>query len=168
MRKRWLVAAVMLVTVAARADGPPRFPQPTLDQLSADQKEAAAEVLKQSSAGLGGPYGMLLTIFVLWTVNVERCRSVRGADPYCVSVCSWWSCAQRRIGSCGCWRSWASGMRRASCSFSWAARRSATTCSGSYLGCVSRASGMFSILAVSCLAHDHVSLRKCMLSKESE
>jgi 4-carboxymuconolactone decarboxylase len=61
MRKRWAVAAAVLLAGAAHADGPPRFPQPTMDQLNPDQKAAAGEVLKQSSAGLGGPYGMLLT-----------------------------------------------------------------------------------------------------------
>jgi 4-carboxymuconolactone decarboxylase len=31
-----------------------------MEQLSAEQQAIAAEVLKQSSAGLGGPYGMLI------------------------------------------------------------------------------------------------------------
>jgi 4-carboxymuconolactone decarboxylase len=44
----------------ARAEDGPRFPQPTMEQLSAEQQAVAAEVLKQSSAGLGGPYGMLI------------------------------------------------------------------------------------------------------------
>ena len=44
---------------AARAEEP-RFPQRTMEQLTPEQKEVAAEVLKQSSAGLGGPYAMLL------------------------------------------------------------------------------------------------------------
>lgn len=38
----------------------PRFSKPTMEQLSETQKAVAQEVLKQSSAGLGGPYGMLL------------------------------------------------------------------------------------------------------------
>jgi 4-carboxymuconolactone decarboxylase len=38
----------------------PRFPKPTMEQLDDAQKAVAQEVLKQSSAGLGGPYGMLL------------------------------------------------------------------------------------------------------------
>ena len=59
--KPWIVAVMLIGPFAARADGPPRFPQPTMEQLSPDQKAAAQEVLKQSSAGLGGPYGMLLT-----------------------------------------------------------------------------------------------------------
>jgi 4-carboxymuconolactone decarboxylase len=45
---------------AARADDGPRFPQPTMEQLNPEQQAVAAEVLKQSSAGLGGPYGMLI------------------------------------------------------------------------------------------------------------
>jgi 4-carboxymuconolactone decarboxylase len=44
----------------ARAEDGPRFPQPTMEQLTAEQQAVAAEVLKQSSAGLGGPYGMLI------------------------------------------------------------------------------------------------------------
>jgi 4-carboxymuconolactone decarboxylase len=44
---------------ASAQDGP-RFAQPTMEQLSPEQQAAAAEVLKQSSAGLGGPYGMLI------------------------------------------------------------------------------------------------------------
>jgi 4-carboxymuconolactone decarboxylase len=46
---------------AARAeDGPPRFPKISMEQLNPEQQAVAAEVLKQSSAGLGGPYGMLI------------------------------------------------------------------------------------------------------------
>ncbi len=41
-------------------DGPARFPKPTMEQLSPEQQAVAGEVLKQSSAGLGGPYGMLI------------------------------------------------------------------------------------------------------------
>src|ERR1700738_4904022 len=44
----------------AHAEDGPRFPQPTMEQLTAEQQAVAAEVLKQSSAGLGGPYGMLI------------------------------------------------------------------------------------------------------------
>ena len=61
MRKRWAVALLALSAGGAQADVSPRYPQPAMDQLTPDQKEAAGEVLKQSSAGLGGPYGMLLT-----------------------------------------------------------------------------------------------------------
>jgi 4-carboxymuconolactone decarboxylase len=54
--------ALLLLTgpAGARADDGPRFPQPTMEQLSPEQQAVAAEVLKQSSAGLGGPYGMLI------------------------------------------------------------------------------------------------------------
>lgn len=44
----------------AHAEDGPRFPQPAMEQLSAEQQAVAGEVLKQSSAGLGGPYGMLI------------------------------------------------------------------------------------------------------------
>jgi 4-carboxymuconolactone decarboxylase len=45
---------------AASAEDGPRFPQPAMEQLNAEQQAVATEVLKQSSAGLGGPYGMLI------------------------------------------------------------------------------------------------------------
>jgi 4-carboxymuconolactone decarboxylase len=56
------VAAVLSQSASssARADEPPRFPQRTMEELTPEQKAVAAEVLKQSSAGLGGPYAMLL------------------------------------------------------------------------------------------------------------
>ena len=41
-------------------DASPRFPKITMEQLNPEQQAVAAEVLKQSSAGLGGPYGMLI------------------------------------------------------------------------------------------------------------
>jgi 4-carboxymuconolactone decarboxylase len=44
----------------AQAEDAPRFPKPTMEQLTPEQQAVAAEVLKQSSAGLGGPYGMLI------------------------------------------------------------------------------------------------------------
>jgi 4-carboxymuconolactone decarboxylase len=54
-------ALLLLAGLAgARAEDGPRFPQPTMEQLSSEQQAVAAEVLKQSSAGLGGPYGMLI------------------------------------------------------------------------------------------------------------
>jgi 4-carboxymuconolactone decarboxylase len=54
--------AMLLLTgfSGARAQEAPRFPQPTMEQLNPEQQAVAAEVLKQSSAGLGGPYGMLI------------------------------------------------------------------------------------------------------------
>jgi 4-carboxymuconolactone decarboxylase len=53
-------ALLLLMGLAARAEDGPRFPQPTMEQLSPEQQAVAADVLKQSSAGLGGPYGMLI------------------------------------------------------------------------------------------------------------
>ena len=44
----------------AHADDGPRFPTRTMEQLSPEQKAVAEGVLKQSSAGLGGPYAMLI------------------------------------------------------------------------------------------------------------
>src|SRR5579862_5919559 len=65
--KRRITAAIgsallLLVGLApARAeDGPQRFPKVTMEQLNPEQQAVASEVLKQSSAGLGGPYGMLI------------------------------------------------------------------------------------------------------------
>jgi 4-carboxymuconolactone decarboxylase len=54
--------AILLLTgfSGARAEDAPRFPQPAIEQLNPEQQAVAAEVLKQSSAGLGGPYGMLI------------------------------------------------------------------------------------------------------------
>jgi 4-carboxymuconolactone decarboxylase len=53
-------ALLLLGVAAAQAQDGPRFPQPTMEQLNPEQQTVAAEVLKQSSAGLGGPYGMLI------------------------------------------------------------------------------------------------------------
>jgi 4-carboxymuconolactone decarboxylase len=57
-----LGGVILLLTGLApgRAQDGPRFPQPTMEQLNPEQQAVAAEVLKQSSAGLGGPYGMLI------------------------------------------------------------------------------------------------------------
>jgi 4-carboxymuconolactone decarboxylase len=54
--------ALLLLTgfSGACAEDGPRFAQPTMEQLNVEQQAVAAEVLKQSSAGLGGPYGMLI------------------------------------------------------------------------------------------------------------
>jgi 4-carboxymuconolactone decarboxylase len=67
MRKKCGVAimvggAMLLLTGfwEARAQDGPRFAQPSMEQLNPEQQAVAAEVLKQSSAGLGGPYGMLI------------------------------------------------------------------------------------------------------------
>ena len=54
-------ALLLAGPAASRAeDGPPRFPKITMEQLDAEQQAVASEALKQSSAGLGGPYGMLI------------------------------------------------------------------------------------------------------------
>jgi 4-carboxymuconolactone decarboxylase len=53
-------AVLLLGLTAARAEDAPRFSQPAMEQLNPEQQAVAAEVLKQSSAGLGGPYGMLI------------------------------------------------------------------------------------------------------------
>jgi len=56
-------ACAMLSQMAplpACADDGARFPTRTMDQLSPEQKAVAEGVLKQSSAGLGGPYAMLI------------------------------------------------------------------------------------------------------------
>jgi 4-carboxymuconolactone decarboxylase len=53
-------AILLLGLTAARAQDAPRFPQPSVEQLNPEQQAVAAEVMKQSSAGLGGPYGMLI------------------------------------------------------------------------------------------------------------
>src|SRR5580658_3282285 len=65
--KRRIIAAIggaLLLSIGsapARAeDAPPRFPKITMEHLNPEQQAVAAEVLKQSSAGLGGPYGMLI------------------------------------------------------------------------------------------------------------
>jgi 4-carboxymuconolactone decarboxylase len=58
-----MVGGAMLLLTGfwgARAEDGARFAQPTMEQLSPEQQAVAAEVLKQSSAGLGGPYGMLI------------------------------------------------------------------------------------------------------------
>lgn len=54
------IGAILLLSGQAQAQDGPRFPQPTMEQLNPEQQAVAAEVLKQSSAGLGGPYGMLI------------------------------------------------------------------------------------------------------------
>jgi 4-carboxymuconolactone decarboxylase len=66
MTKKSSIAAViggailLMAQATARAEDGPRFPQPAMEQLNREQQAVAAEVLKQSSAGLGGPYGMLI------------------------------------------------------------------------------------------------------------
>jgi 4-carboxymuconolactone decarboxylase len=72
MRKGLLVRAVGAVILLGAVDfaacaqeAPPRFSQQSMDQLNDVQKRVAERVLKVSSAGLGGPYAMLLRSPVL-------------------------------------------------------------------------------------------------------
>ena len=47
--------------VAAQSEAkPPRFAELTMEQLNEQQKALALEMLKISSAGLGGPFSVLL------------------------------------------------------------------------------------------------------------
>lgn len=56
-----LAAAALFSATHARADDEgPRFARPAMEELNDTQKAVAQEVLKQSSSGLGGPYGMLI------------------------------------------------------------------------------------------------------------
>src|ERR1700759_1600476 len=52
--------ALSIGLAPAYAQDGARFPKPAMEQLNGEQQAVAAEVLKQSSAGLGGPYGMLI------------------------------------------------------------------------------------------------------------
>jgi 4-carboxymuconolactone decarboxylase len=61
--RRVVVAALAVTVVAATApaaDREPRFSQLNPDHLTEAQKPVAERILKVSSAGLGGPYSMLL------------------------------------------------------------------------------------------------------------
>ena len=61
--RRLVTAALALGIVAgaaSAADKEPRFSQYSVDQLNDAQKKVAERILKVSSAGLGGPYSMLL------------------------------------------------------------------------------------------------------------
>jgi len=61
---RSLFAAALIVSVQAvaalAAEKEPRFSQLSVDQLNDAQKKVAERILQVSSAGLGGPYSMLL------------------------------------------------------------------------------------------------------------
>jgi 4-carboxymuconolactone decarboxylase len=54
------LAAALIAGAAAAAERAPRFSQLSADQLTEAQKPVAARILEVSSAGLGGPYSMLL------------------------------------------------------------------------------------------------------------
>ena len=47
------------------ATKPPRFPQLTMEQLNAEQRPLAEEIMKFSRVGIGGPYNILLRSPVL-------------------------------------------------------------------------------------------------------
>ena len=55
-----LAASQMAGAQRAGTQGPPRFPTLTMEQLDETQRNVAERVMKVSSAGLGGPYAMLL------------------------------------------------------------------------------------------------------------
>jgi 4-carboxymuconolactone decarboxylase len=55
-----VLALGLVVGAALAADKEPRFSQLSPDQLNDAQKKVAERILKVSSAGLGGPYSMLL------------------------------------------------------------------------------------------------------------
>jgi len=58
----FLVSGLMLaaVPVAGAQTGSDRFPQLSREKLSPEQQRAAAEILKQSSSSLGGPWNIML------------------------------------------------------------------------------------------------------------
>ena len=64
MRKAFVLSlgAMTIIGAAAGAQAPDakRFPQLKLEQLTAEQKPVAEEILKVSSVGLAGPYNPLL------------------------------------------------------------------------------------------------------------
>src|SRR5215475_1091530 len=55
-----LVLGGYAVSMEGQAEKQLRFPQITADQLNAEQKSVAQEILKVSSSGLGGPYNAML------------------------------------------------------------------------------------------------------------
>jgi 4-carboxymuconolactone decarboxylase len=57
-----LIATCFLtgIAMAQTQSTPTRFPQLTMEQLTPRQKALAQEILKVSSAGIGGPYNALL------------------------------------------------------------------------------------------------------------
>jgi 4-carboxymuconolactone decarboxylase len=61
--RRLLMAGLalgLMIGAASAADKEPRFSQLSPDQLNDAQRKVAERILKVSSAGLGGPYSMLL------------------------------------------------------------------------------------------------------------
>jgi 4-carboxymuconolactone decarboxylase len=60
-----LLAAALSIGSVHAQDAPKRFPQITLEQMNAQQREVAEQILKISSIGLTGPYNPLLRSPVL-------------------------------------------------------------------------------------------------------
>ena len=58
----WIAATMFAAPATGRE---PRFPQLTMDQLSAAQKPLGEEIMKISSVGIGGPYNPLMRSPVL-------------------------------------------------------------------------------------------------------
>jgi len=54
------IAPIMGVPVALAQSGSDRFPQLTKEMLNEEQQSATAEILKQSSSGIGGPWNAML------------------------------------------------------------------------------------------------------------
>ena len=54
------VAPILGAPVAWAQSGGDRFPQLTKETLNEEQRRAAAEILKQSSSGIGGPWNVML------------------------------------------------------------------------------------------------------------
>src|ERR1700750_432780 len=75
MRRSALITLMTLIAAGGGPAGPPmgpyamskepRFPQLTMEQLSAAQKPLGEQIMKVSSVGLGGPYNPLLRSPVL-------------------------------------------------------------------------------------------------------
>jgi Helicase conserved C-terminal domain len=91
----------------------------------------------------------------------------------CAAACSklvvvhrrWWRSGRRKTGSCGCWRSWASGTSAARCSSLCRRRRHATTCSATYSRCVPGRDawgGESVCLKVRCLRASDAALHGCI------
>lgn len=54
------IALSLGAVVAGAQTGSDRFPQLTKEGLNEDQRRAAAEIVKQSSSGIGGPWNVML------------------------------------------------------------------------------------------------------------
>jgi hypothetical protein len=70
------------LAAAGGEDRPPRFPKATMEQLNPEQQAVTFEVLKQSSAGRGGPYGMVSAVVIVGRIEIPN----GGAPPMPVLV----------------------------------------------------------------------------------